>query len=247
MIHRTHEDTPITWISSQKTTDEVAGILRSSVIIGKVIFIVQNALVGDFGVIGGKGRLPNEGVETDGADRPDIDLKGWGMAGGTASLGLDGLGGHKGGRSTASLGDGGASPVGLGSLKLPGKAKTGELELHILVEQECCRVDIAMDDVAFVVQILEGTDQLLQVVLGLGFRQTTRLPTVQHVLDRLVVAKLEDEVGARIIGEGMRAADDVLVDESAMDADFFLGLHNSNYSKFNRERMVMIKWCGHYE
>ena len=52
---------------------------------------------------------------------------------------------------------------------------------------------------------------------------------MQHVLDRLVVAKLEDEVGARIIGEGMRAADDVLVDESAMDADFFLGLHNSNY------------------
>ena len=49
---------------------------------------------------------------------------------------------------------------------------------------------------------------------------------MQHVLDRLVVAKLEDEVGARTVGEGMRAADDVLVDESAMDADFFLGLHN---------------------
>ena len=236
MIHRTHENSPITWISSQKTTDEVAGILGNINIVGKVIVIVQNALVGDFGVIGGKWRLPNEGVETDGADRPDIDLKGWGMAGGTASLGLDGLGGHKGGRSTASLGDGGASPVGLGSLKLPGKAETRQLELHILVEQECCRVDIAMDDVAFVVQILEGTDQLLQVVLGLGFRQTTRLPTVQHVLDRLVVAKLEDEVGARIIGEGMRAADDVLVDESAMDADFFLGLHNGNYSKFNKRR-----------
>ena len=173
MIHRTHEDSPITWISSQKTTNEVSGILGNIDIIGKVIFIVQNALVGDFGVIGGKWRLPNEGVETDGADRPDIDLKRWGMTGGTPGFGLDGLGGHKGGRSTASLGDRGASPVGLGSLKLPGKAETGQLELHILVEQECCRVDIAMDDVAFVVQILEGTDQLLQVVLGLGFRQTT--------------------------------------------------------------------------
>ena len=169
------------------------------------------------------------------------------MTGSTPSLGLNGLGGHKGGRSTTSLGDGGATPVCLDSLELPGKAKPGQLELHILIEQECCRLDIAMDDVAFVVQILEGTDQLLQVVLGLGLRQTTRLPTVQHVLDRLVVAKLEDEVGARIIGEGMRAADDVLMDESAMDANFFLGLHNNNYSKFNRERMVIIKGCEHDE
>ena len=151
------------------------------------------------------------------------------MTGSAASLGLDGLGGHKGGRSTASLGDGSASPVGLGSLKLPGKAEPGQLELHILVEQECCRLDIAMDDVAFIVQILEGTDQLLQVVFGLGLRQTTWPPPVQHVLDRLVVAKLEDVVGARIVGEGMRAANDVLVDESAMDADFFLGLRNDKY------------------
>lgn len=214
----------------QKTTNEVAGILGNIGPIGKVIFIVKNALVGGFRVIGGKWRLPNEGIETDDADRPDIDLERWGMTGCAAGLGLDRLWGHKGGRSTASLGDVGASPVCLGGLKLPGKTKTGELELHILVKQECCRRDIAVDDVAFVVQILEGTDQLFEVVFGLGFRQTIGLPTVQHMLDGLVVTKLKNEVGARIVGEGMLAADDVLVDEPTMDADFFLGLYNVNYS-----------------
>ena len=222
----TNENSPITRISSQKTTNEVAGILGDTNVIGKVIFIVQNALVGDFVVIGGKWRLSNKGIETNDADRPHIDLERWGMAGSAASPGLDGLGSHKGRRTAAALGNSGASSVGLGSLKLPGETEIGELELHILVEQEVCRLDIAMDDVAFIVQILEGTDQLLQVVLDLGFRKTMRLSTVQHMFDGLVVTKLKDEVCLRTVSEGMRAAHDVLVNEPTMDADFFLRLDN---------------------
>lgn len=66
---------PITWIGSENTVNAVSGIIRNIDVVGKFVFIVQNALVGDFRVTGGKGRLSSEGSETDDADGPDIDLE----------------------------------------------------------------------------------------------------------------------------------------------------------------------------
>ena len=146
---------PITRISSEKTVKEIASIFRNIDPFGELVVIVQNSLVGGINVTGvDEWSASYEGAKRDDADGPYVDLKRWEVAIGAASLGLDGLWSHIGGRSTAALDDGGAPSIGLGSLKLLGEAEIGELELHILVEQEVCRLDIAVDDVTFVMQIL---------------------------------------------------------------------------------------------
>ena len=230
-------DSPITWIGSENTVNAVSGIIRNINVVGKFVFMVQNALVGDFRVTGGKGRLSSEGSETDDADGPDIDLERWLMASGPPILGLDGLGGHKSGRSAAVLDDLGAASIDLGGLKLCGEAKVGQLEPHVPVEQEICGLDIAMDDVAFVVQILESPDQLLQVVLDLGLREPMGLPPVQHVLHGLIVAQFEDEEGAPVVAKGVPAANDIVVIEPTVDSGFsFFGLHKCvGFIQFQRE------------
>ena len=64
------------------------------------------------------------------------------------------------------------------------KAKIGNFELHVVIEQHISQLEISVDDIA-VMYMLDTTDELTHIVPHLWFRQG--LSVFQHVYQRLKI------------------------------------------------------------
>ena len=124
--------------------------------------VVLDPAVGLVDSFGLEGRLSDQqGVEHD-ADCPDVDLEA--VPRFAEYLGGDVVGGAAGGVPAIS-----------GRPDPGGEAEVAQLHLHLVVEEDVAELDIAVDD-AVGVEVLEGVDDLEEVVLGLDLGEADPAP-----------------------------------------------------------------------
>ena len=91
-----------------------------------------------------------------------------------------------------------------------------DLHLHFVVEEEVSKLQISVDD-AMTVEVLDSRADLVDVALNLELVQS--LTPTQKLVERLVLAELEQDVDVLGVLEEVLEADDVVLVQRAMNLD----------------------------
>ena len=102
-------------------------------------------------------------------------------------------------------------------LELGRQTEVTDLDLHLVVKEEVAELEISVDD-AMTVKVFDCRTDLIDVTLD--FELVEALPTAQQLVQRLVLAQLEENIDVLCVLEEVFEADDVVLVEGAMDLDF---------------------------
>lgn len=100
--------------------------------------------------------------------------------------------------------------------ELSSEPEVAELELHAVVDEEVAELDVPVDDHA-VVEVAEGLDELVDVVLHFG--DSELLALANELVHVLVGADFEQDVHVVLVLEDVVELHDVLVRDALVDAD----------------------------
>ena len=96
------------------------------------------------------------------------------------------------------------------------QAEIAQLYLHLVVQEQVAKFEIAMDDTVRV-QVLQGVNDLHSVTLHLQLMQS--LPALQQLIHRLVVAEFKKDVHILTILEEVLEVAHMGVLDTAMNLD----------------------------
>ena len=189
-------------ISRQDPLDEVSSRVRNVDVVRERIAVLADAPVSCLHV----GRLErrfsnNERVDYD-AQRPNIHLVR------VAALALEYLGGDIV-RRTANR----ALLLTI-EVKLRGKAKITQFDLHFVVEEEVAKFEVTVDD-SVRVKVLEGGNNLGCVALHLQFVES--LTALEQLVHALVLAQFEKDVNILTVFEEVLEMTHIIVFDAAVN------------------------------
>ena len=95
-------------------------------------------------------------------------------------------------------------------LKLGCQTEITDLNLHLVVEEEVTELEISMND-AMTVKVFDSCADLIDVTLD--FELVEALTTAQQLVQRLVLAQLEEDIDVLGVFEEVFEADDVVLVE----------------------------------
>ena len=95
-------------------------------------------------------------------------------------------------------------------LKLRCQTEITDLNLHLIVKEEVTELEISMND-AMTVKVFDCSTDLIDVTLD--FELVEALTTTQQLVQRLVLAQLEEDIDVLSIFEEVFEADDVVLVE----------------------------------
>ena len=159
MHHDVVNSRPLGWVIVQNFGDQVTGTVRDRDILGEIIRVHSDPLVGSLDVRRLKGWLANDESVNDDTDGPDIHLIR------VTLLALEHLRSDIVG-STAN----GALSLTI-ELKLGGETEIADLDLHLVVEEEVTQLQISMDD-AMTVKVLHSGADLVDIALDFELVQS---------------------------------------------------------------------------
>ena len=193
------------WVVIQNLSDQVASIVCDTHIVREVVRIHTDPLVGGLDVRSLERRLANDQRVNNDADRPDIDF---------VRVTLFTLE-HLRGDVVRRTADGSLTLTV--ELELGGETEVTDFYLHLVVEEEVTELQISVNH-SMTVQVLHSCTDLVDVALHFEFVES--LTTTEQLVERLVLAQLEENVDVLCVLEEVFKTDDVVLVEGAMDFDF---------------------------
>ena len=198
MDHNIVDSRPLSRVVVQDLCDQISSTVRNGDVIGEVIRVHSNSLVRRLDIRGLKGRLANDqGVDYH-TNRPDVDLVRVTLFA-FEDLRRDIVG------STANR----ALPLTI-KLELGSETEIADLDLHLVVKEEVAQLQISVDD-AMTVEVLDSGADLVDVALD--FELMEALTPAQELVQRLILAELEEDVDILCVLEEVLKANDVVLME----------------------------------
>ena len=188
----------------QDLRDQVTSAIRDGHVVGEVVRIHTNSLVSRLNVRRLKGRLTDDKCVNDDADGPDIDLVRVTLLA-FKHLRSDVV------RSTTD----GSLALAI-ELQLGSETEITDFDLHFVVKEEIAELEISMDD-AMTVEVLNGGADLVDVALDLELVEA--LAAAQQLVQRLVLAQLQEDVDVLGVLEEVLEADDVVLVQGSVNLD----------------------------
>ena len=109
-------------------------------------------------------------------------------------------------------------------LELGCKTEVADFDFHLVVEEQITELEISVDH-SVTVKVLDSGADLVHVALDLQFMES--LPSSEQLVERLILAQLEQNIDVLGIFEEVLEANDVVVVEGPVDLDlrheFLLG------------------------
>lgn len=192
------------WVVVKYLSDQITSTVCNGDVIGEVIRIHSNPLVSCLDVRCLKrGLADNKRVDYH-TNGPDVDLVRMTLLA-FEDLRCDIVG------STANR----ALPLTV-ELELGSETEITYFDFHLVVKEQVTELQISMDD-AMTVEVLDGSADLVDVALDFEFVES--LTSTQELIQRLILAELEEDVNILGVLEEVLETYDVVLMKRAMNLD----------------------------